>query len=132
MRRVGLVLATLALTVAGAGVGVVGAFLQGRSVEIGGVGLPVGILLALCATVAVFVLAGAAVGNRLGVVGPGIGWVVAVLMLATRRPEGDLVLPATATGYAYLLGGAIAVGLVVAFPFGVPGAGAALRMRPPA
>ena len=132
MRRLALVAVTLGLTVLGAVTGTVGAFLQGYSFELGGTGVPVGILLALLATLAAFVHARAVTGSRLGVLGPGIGWVVAVLVLSTRRPEGDLVVPATVPGYVYLLGGAVAVGLVVAFPFGVPGAAAAMRARPPA
>lgn len=41
-----------------------------------------------------------------GALGPALVWLVLTwLVLGTRRPEGDLVIPATPAGYAYLFGG---------------------------
>ena len=37
-----------------------------------------------------------------------VGWLVAVLVLASRRPEGDLVVPGPVAGYVWLLGGTAA------------------------
>jgi len=46
-----------------------------------------------------------------------IGWLVAVLVLASRRPEGDLVVPGSVAGYVWLLGGTLLAGVCVALPY---------------
>ena len=63
-------------------------------------------------------LTGAQARGRRGAAAAAVGWVLPVLVLSSRRPEGDLVVPATATGYAWLLGGfALAVaGVVLPYP----------------
>jgi hypothetical protein len=98
---------------AGAVAGVLGSFVYAYEWH----GLPVGLVVALAMSAGVFGTAGLLLGRR-GAAAAAIGWVLPVLVLSSRRPEGDLVVPATATGYAWLLGGmALAVaGVVVPYP----------------
>jgi len=102
----------------GAVAGIVGSFVHGFSVELFGLGLPVGLLLALGPAAASYVLAGWLLRNRLAVLAPGTGWLVPVLVLSVARPEGDLVVAANLAGYVYLLGGSILIGLGVALSYG--------------
>ena len=77
----------LAAAVAGAAAGLLGSFVHPLTVVL----LPVGLLLAFALSAAVFVTAGLLLG-RAGAVAAGAGWVVTVLVLASPRPEGDLVV----------------------------------------
>ncbi len=61
--------------------------------------------------------AGAGVLGRPGAAAAAIGWLVAVLVLASRRPEGDLVVPGSVAGYVWLLGGTLLAGVCVALPY---------------
>ncbi len=79
-------------------------------------GAPVGLLLALGLSAAVFVTGGLLLG-RPPVVAAAAGWVAVVLLLASPRPEGDLVVPASATGYGWLLGGTLVALGCVALPY---------------
>lgn len=81
-------------------------------------GLPVGLLLGLGLSLAVFATAGLAGRSRGGAALAAAGWVVAVLALSSRRPEGDLVVPAGALGNGWLVGGLLLAGLAVAWPYG--------------
>ena len=88
---------------AGAGAGLLGSFAHAATVR----GLPLGLAAALGLCLAVFLLAGL-LSRRKGPVGLAAGgWVLVVLLLSVPRPEGDLVVPATPLGYAWLLGGAV-------------------------
>ena len=120
MRTVARVLVVIVATAVGLAVGIAGGFFHEYTVGLAGIDLPVGLVGSLVAAAATFVLTGLLVGNRLAVLGPGLAWVVPVLMLASPRPEGDLVVGATAAGYILLLGGAITIGLCVAFPYRAP------------
>jgi hypothetical protein len=40
-----------------------------------------------------------------------------VLLFSMPRPEGDLVVPGDALGYAWLLGGVVVAGLAIAWPY---------------
>jgi hypothetical protein len=53
-------------------------------------------------------------GRRLAAVVPPVLWLVVVLALAAPRPEGDLVVPGTLAGLAFLFLGATAGGLAAA------------------
>ena len=70
----------------------------------------------LALSAAVFVTCGLLLG-RPGAAAAAIGWLGAVLLMSSRRPEGDLVVPATATGYAWLLVGTLLAGVCVALPY---------------
>ncbi|MFP5218287.1 MAG: hypothetical protein ACLGIG_00920 [Actinomycetes bacterium] len=63
--------------------------------------LPMGVLLALSR-------AASHSAGRAAVLAPGMVWLaLSWLVLATVRPEGDLVVPATLPGYGYLGGGLV-------------------------
>jgi hypothetical protein len=93
-----------ALAVGGAVLGVAGSFYQG--VDVGPVPLLAVAFAAL--NLAVFRLAGWAMGTRLGAVAPAVGWLIVVIFMSSRRPEGDLVISGSAAGYIFLLGGTVA------------------------
>ncbi|WP_345698816.1 DUF6113 family protein [Kitasatospora terrestris] len=87
---------------------------------------PVGLLLTLVATAALFYAGLRATGTKLGAGVPLAGWFVVLMVLLAPRQEGDLVLEASVTSYLYLFLGAVA-GVVCAtlptrsgFGFGVP------------
>jgi uncharacterized protein DUF6113 len=83
-------------------------------------GLPVGLVVALTLSAGVFGMAGLLVGRR-GAAAAALGWVLPVLLLSSRRPEGDLVVPATTAGYVWLLGGTLLAVAGVAVPYPRPG-----------
>ncbi|WP_235582998.1 DUF6113 family protein [Kitasatospora sp. Root107] len=68
---------------------------------------PVGLLLALGASVAVFYGGLRVTGTKLGAGVPLAGWFLLLLVLMAPRPEGDFVLAAGFTSYAYLFLGAV-------------------------
>jgi hypothetical protein len=98
--------------VAGAVAGLLGSFVHPLTV----LRVPVGLLLALGLSAGVFVTAGLLRG-RPAAVAAAVGWVTVVLLLASPRPEGDLVVPASATGYGWLFGGTLLAGCCVAVPY---------------
>ncbi|MGW4381153.1 DUF6113 family protein [Kitasatospora sp. NPDC004531] len=108
-----------ALFLLGAAVSVCGAFVQA-------LWAPLGVLLALLACLGLFYGGLRATGTKLGAGVPLAGWFVVLAALLAPRPEGDLVLSATASAYAYLFGGSV-LGVVCAtlptrsgFLFGAP------------
>ena len=103
----------LAAAVAGAAAGLLGSFVHPLTVVL----LPVGLLLAFALSAAVFVTAGLLLGPR-GAVAAGAGWVVTVLLLASPRPEGDLVVPGSVGGYVWLFGGTLLAAGCLALPYG--------------
>jgi hypothetical protein len=106
--------AVVLLFVLGATLGVVGAFLIPAGPRIGSVLLSVGVAVALVGNIVSGLLGTEMTGNRLGAIVPGIGWVVVVLPLGAKRPEGDLVVTGDTKGYAFLLAGLMAAAGVVA------------------
>ncbi|MFM9370369.1 DUF6113 family protein [Streptomyces sp. Da 82-17] len=71
---------------------------------------PGGLLLALLGAAGVCYGGGRATGSRGGGFAAGAGWLVAVILLTSSRPEGDFVFGAGLGSYVYLLGGmAVAV-----------------------
>ena len=75
-------------------------------------GLPLGLLVAGALSAAVFVTCGLALG-RPGAVAAAGGWLLVVLLLASQRPEGDLVVPGSTEGYVWLLGGMLVAGACI-------------------
>jgi hypothetical protein len=96
----GRVAAYLGLVVLGILVGVAGALAQGGW-------FPGGLLLALLATAGLFFGGLHATGSQLGVGAPAAGWLIAVILLSTTRPEGDGVFAAGIGPLVYLLGGVV-------------------------
>ena len=107
----------VALFVGGLAAGVLGSFVHASTVG----GVPVGLLTGLGLSLAVFVLSGAVLRGRRGVAVATAGWLVAAVMLSLRRPEGDLVVPGTLLGYAWLLGGLVVAALAAAWPYAPSG-----------
>ncbi|MCB8902922.1 MULTISPECIES: DUF6113 family protein [unclassified Streptomyces] len=91
------------LAVLGALVGTAGALVQAAW-------LPVGLILALLATAALFYGGLRATETQVGVVAGGLGWLLAVILLSFGRPEGDGVFGGGVGELLFLFGGmAIAV-----------------------
>ncbi len=100
-----------ALAVMGVMLGVIGSY--EFSWEAGGI--PVAALAWSVVNLAFFRAAGWAVSGKLGATVPAAVWLIAVLVLSSRRPEGDLVVTGTTAGYVFIFGGALAAALAVAW-----------------
>ena len=86
------------LLVRGALVGTAGALVQAAW-------LPVGLLLALLATAALFYGGMRATGNQAGLAAAGGGWLLAVIVLSLGRPEGDGLFGGGLGELVFLFGG---------------------------
>ncbi len=75
--------------------------------RLGGTLVPVSLVIAVVGNVLVG-RAGARVAGSTGAVVPGVLWVGLTLVLSGRRAEGDVVVPGTAVGLAFLVVGALA------------------------
>ncbi|MFF8725149.1 DUF6113 family protein [Streptomyces sp. NPDC015171] len=107
------------LVVLGAAVGLAGALVQAAW-------FPGGLLLALAGAAGLFLGGSYALGSRSGAVAPAAGWIVAVVLLTTTRPEGDFLFGAGGGSYLFLLGGmALAVICATVGAGRRPGAGSA-------
>ncbi|MFD8610120.1 DUF6113 family protein [Streptomyces sp. NPDC059631] len=95
--------AYLVLFVLGAVVGIAGSLVQSAW-------FPGGLLLALAGAAGLFLGGARALRGRGGAVAGVVGWLVAVVLLTTSRPEGDFFFAAGGGSYLFLLGGmAVAV-----------------------
>ncbi|EST32238.1 DUF6113 family protein [Streptomyces roseochromogenus] len=88
----------------------VGLFLLGAVVGLAGTlvqaaWFPGGLLLALAGAAGLFLGGSYTTGGRGGAVAPVVGWIVAVILLTTARPEGDFLFAAGGSSYLFLLGG---------------------------
>ncbi len=120
--RLVLLASCLALFVLGGVLGVVGSFLNEAVPRVLGVGVPVGIVLAVLGNITAGLLGTRGLGNRLGGAIPAAAWFVVVILLGTSRREGDLVVTGDAHGLAFILLGALAAFLGL-----LPGPGAGIR-----
>ncbi|OKI09673.1 hypothetical protein A6A06_03155 [Streptomyces sp. CB02923] len=68
---------------------------------------PGGLLLALAAAGALFYGGALALGRTGGVLAPGAGWLVSVILLSDSRPEGDFLFGAGLGTYVFLVGGIV-------------------------
>ncbi|MFD6419781.1 DUF6113 family protein [Streptomyces sp. NPDC060194] len=110
-------IATLGLLfVLGVVVGLTGALVQGG--WSGG-----GLLLALLASAGLFVGGAHLTGTRAGAWAPAAGWLLAVIVASSPRPEGDFLFGAGIGAYVFLLGGT-AVAVMCATLLRPPPAGA--------
>ena len=98
---------------AGIAAGLIGSFAHAVTAY----GVPVGLLAGLALTLAVCATAGLAAGSRGPSACAALGWVSIVFLLSTSRPEGDLVVPGTLLGYAWLLGGTLVAGATASWPY---------------
>ncbi|OIJ98178.1 DUF6113 family protein [Streptomyces monashensis] len=90
----------------------VGLFLLGAVVGLAGTlvqagWFPGGLLLALVGAAGLFLGGAYATGGRGGAVAPVAGWIIAVILLTTSRPEGDFLFSAGGSSYLFLLGGMV-------------------------
>ena len=69
--------------------------------------LPVAVLIAVVGNL-VLGRAGGRLLGRPGALGPGLVWLAIALVAGSKRGEGDLIVPGTLPGLAFLLLGAIA------------------------
>jgi len=114
-RRLLLLLGTgLALALLGAVLGVVGSFLNETVPHVLGVGVPVGVVLAVVGNGLAGLLGTQGTGSRLGGALPGIAWFTVVLLFGSLRPEGDLIVTGNGYGMAFIVLGGVAacVGLL--------------------
>lgn len=86
------------LFVLGALVGVSGALVQSGW-------FPGGLLLALAGAAGVFGGGAKLTRTKVGALVPAGGWLVAVMLLTSSRPEGDFLFGTGFSSYAYLFGG---------------------------
>jgi hypothetical protein len=92
------------LAVLGVLLGVIGSF--EFSWQAGSV--PVAAIALSAVNLVIFRAAGWAMESRLGAVIPAALWMIILVVLSSRRPEGDLVVTGTTPGYVYMFGGAVA------------------------
>jgi hypothetical protein len=104
----------VAALLAGGAVGLLGSFVHGYTTH----GVPLGIIVALALSGAVFATSGLAARARSAALFAAGGWLLVVATLSLQRPEGDLVVPASTLGYCWLLGGALVAGVCLAWPYG--------------
>lgn len=71
-------------------------------------GVPVAAIFLSLVNLAAFRAAGWAMERKLGAVVPAVVWMIILVVLSSRRPEGDLVVTGTTPGYVYMFGGAVA------------------------
>jgi hypothetical protein len=102
---------------AGLAAGLIGSFVHASTSYC----VPVGLLAGLGLSLAVFATAGLTTRSRGPAACAALGWVSIVFVLSTRRPEGDLVVPGTLLGYAWLLGGTLVAGASVSWPYASTG-----------
>ncbi|RST14705.1 hypothetical protein E2C00_27825 [Streptomyces sp. WAC05374] len=107
--RAGRAAAYAGLAVLGAVVGLAGTLVQGAW-------FPGGLLLALAACVGLFYGGLRTTGTQLGVVAPGVGWLVAVVVASMGRPEGDQVFWGGVAELVYVLGGMAAAVMCATLP----------------
>ncbi|MFC6934192.1 DUF6113 family protein [Actinomadura yumaensis] len=98
-----------ALGLLGGVVGLLGSFALNWSTG----DVPVAAVLLVLLVFAMVRLAGWGMAGRLGAAVPAVVWGVVVMVLSMQRPEGDLVVPGTAAGYVYIIGGLVAAVLAV-------------------
>ncbi|HLZ37032.1 MAG TPA: DUF6113 family protein [Mycobacteriales bacterium] len=102
------------LTLLGAVLGVLGAFLSPAIPRVLGVPAPVGAVVALLGNAVGGVAAGRGGRGRSGAGALALGWAASAIGLGLVRPEGDLVVTNSAGGVAFLLSGVLGAAVAVA------------------
>jgi hypothetical protein len=75
--------------------------------------VPVAAIVFVLLNFGCFLLAGWAMGSALGALAPAVTWMVVVVLMSARRPEGDLVVTGTLPGYVFMVGGMVAALIAV-------------------
>lgn len=78
-----------------------------------GVPVPLSVVVAVVGNAGLGWAAIRITGRRIGGVVPGLGWLLIALAFGTPRPEGDVVIPSSAMGYAFLGFGTVAATAVL-------------------
>jgi len=105
---------TVALAAVAVLLALVGAFLSPAEPHVGGVPVPVGVLIAFVGNLVVGIGGAWGTQTRLAPVVTGFSWLVVAFILGSTRPEGDVVVPGTGwLGVAYLFLGAIAAAIAI-------------------
>ena len=104
----------------GALVGGLGSYAQ--HYVLGSARLPVGVLLGVAVTGSAAMTVRGALGSRASGPAFALGWLAVVLAASSPRREGDVVVPSDGRGWAFLVGGALVLGLTCIRP--------ALRSKP--
>lgn len=112
-QRVGTAVASLAL---GLLVGAVGTAAHRATLPVGGIALPVGLVLALATLACLLVAFRLLLVDRLHALCLGLGVVAAVAVLGTRGPSGSVLFPADAMSQVWATAPAILVAAVVVWP----------------
>lgn len=99
---------------AGAVAGVLGGYAQQQVV--GGEQWPVGVALGVGLIAGVAVLVRASSGTAWVVLPLALGWFAVVLLLASPRPEGDVIVPGDRRGWAFLLLGTVVLTVALLEP----------------
>lgn len=92
--------------------------------------VPVGLPIALGATAAMVMATGALTGSRRAAGLAALGWLISVLIFASPRSEGDLIVSGDGPGIAYLVGGLVLLGALSVLPWGRPPAAERVAARP--
>lgn len=96
------------LVVVGAELAFCGAFLVPSVPHVLGIAVPLGPAVGLLGNLAAGLWVVRVTGSKLAVGAPALGWLLCVVPLGARRPEGDLVLTNGGNALAFLLLGALA------------------------
>jgi Family of unknown function (DUF6113) len=110
----GRIVLTVALIPLGFGAAVVGVLIHSATVQVLGVDLPVGLVVALGLELLVVRFGALLIRSRWGSGVAALSWGVGVLLLLPQRPEGDLLVTGTALGWAFLGIGTVIAGVVPA------------------
>jgi len=109
MHRLGYAFTLLVAVGFGGVVAVIGAFWQVGTVLIGSVLVPMGLGGALLITWAGARVISSLTVGRAGAVAMAVGWLIGAFALTSNTAAGDLVVPGTWYGYAFLGGGLVIV-----------------------
>jgi hypothetical protein len=131
LRPVARVIVLVVQVLLGIATAVVGAFIAPGVLVAWGVVWPVGLVVALLLT-AVGLGVAARDGGLTGAWAAVGGWFATILALSWPRPQGDIVIPGTWYGYAFMLGGMAIAFAVVARQWWrtIPAAGSASVAHP--
>jgi hypothetical protein len=117
VRLAGAVAVAVAAATAGAAAGLLGSFQSRWHLPVGGTFLPVGIPLAVLGTALVVAAFGVLTGSRRFSGAAAAGWLLAVVVLAGGRNEGDVVVAGDGAGLAWLGLGALAAAVPAVLPY---------------
>jgi hypothetical protein len=117
VRRARGFLTIVGLAVAGATVGVVGAFAQAITLPVGSVDAPAGAVAAVAMTTIAVRTGATLLHHRAGAIAVAVGWAVTVLWMSMfPTNEGDIIIGATTSALMYVYGGVLLASFAIVFP----------------